>query len=48
METEKYYKNISSLPKSERPRENCFLNTALNILSDQQLIAILLGSGTPR
>ena len=43
MKNEKYYK-ISSLPKAERPRELLFEHGP-EYLSDQQLIAILLGSG---
>ena len=44
MNNEKYY-NISSLPKTERPRELLFEHGP-EYLSDQQLIAIMLGSGT--
>lgn len=43
MNNEKYYK-ISSLPKTERPRELLFEHGP-EYLSDQQLIAIMLGSG---
>ena len=46
MNNEKYYK-ISSLPKTERPRELLFEHGP-EYLSDQQLIAIMLGSGNRR
>ncbi len=45
MKTEKYYSNISALPKAERPRELLFEHGP-EYLSDEQLIAILIGSGT--
>ena len=45
MKNENFYCNINSLPKSERPRELLFEHGP-EYLSDQQLIAILLGSGT--
>ncbi|MDC7226714.1 MAG: DNA repair protein RadC [Spirochaetales bacterium] len=45
MKTEKYYSKIGELPKNERPRELLFEHGP-EYLSDQQLIAIMLGSGT--
>ena len=45
MKTEKFYSPISGLPKTERPRELLFEHGP-EYLSDQQLIAILLGSGS--
>lgn len=45
MKTEKYYSNINKLPKSERPRELLFEHGP-EYLSDQQLMAIMLGSGS--
>ena len=45
MKTRKDYSHISELPKSERPRELLFEHGP-EYLDDQQLIAIILGSGT--
>lgn len=45
MNQNKYYSTISNLPKSERPRELLFEHGP-EYLSDQQLIAIILGSGS--
>ena len=45
MKSEKFYSNISELPKAERPRELLFEHGP-EYLSDQQLIAIMLGSGS--
>jgi len=38
---------IKTMPPMERPREKLMLYAA-NHLSDQELIAILLGTGTPK
>lgn len=45
MNQNKYYGNITELPKTERPRELLFEHGP-EYLSDQQLIAIILGSGS--
>ena len=45
MNIKKDYSRLSSIPKSERPRELLFEHGP-EYLDDQQLIAIMLGSGT--
>ena len=40
-------KKIKDLPKNERPREKLLNNGASN-LSDQELLAIILGKGTQK
>ena len=45
MKSRKDYSSLNELPKSERPRELLFEHGP-EYLDDQQLIAIMLGSGT--
>jgi DNA repair protein RadC len=40
-------KSIKSIPKHDRPREKLMAKGA-KVLSDQELLAVLLGKGTPR